>query len=64
MEEIKVRAYNIQHLKRQIIGRRDTTIFISHTCSEQIRKMDYNDYLELEENLKIRNIKLQEDNRV
>ena len=57
-DEIKVKAYSIQHLQRQIKGRRDTTIFISHACSEQIRKMDYNDYLKLEEDLKTSNIKI------
>ena len=57
-DEIKVRAYNIQHLKRQIKGRKDITIFIPYSCSNQIERMDYMDYLELEKDLKTRNIKL------
>ena len=58
MLEIKVRAYNVQHLKRQMYGRKDCIIFIPHSCSKEIEKMDYSDYLELEEDLKAKNIKL------
>ena len=57
-DEIKVRACNIQHLKRQIKGRKDTDIFIPYSCLKQIERMDYIDYLELEEYLRTRNIKL------
>lgn len=55
----KVRAYNVQHLKRQIHGRKDCIIFIPYSCSKEIEKMDFLDYLELEEDLKARNIKIQ-----
>lgn len=58
-DETKIRAYNIRHLKRQIYGRRDCTIFISYSCSKEIEKMNFSDYLELEEDLKARNIKIQ-----
>ena len=37
-KEIKVRAYNIQHLKRQIHGRKDCIIYIIHSCSNEIKK--------------------------
>lgn len=57
-DEIKIMAYNVQHLKRQIHGRKDCIIYIPYSCSKEIEKMDYSDYLELEENLKARNIKL------
>ena len=56
--EVKIRAYNIYHLKRQMHGRKDVTIFIPYSCSKEIEKMDFSDYLELEEDLKARNIKL------
>lgn len=58
-DETKIRAYNIRHLKRQICGRKDCTIFISYSCSKEIEEMNYSDYLELEEELKARNIKIQ-----
>ena len=57
-DEIKIRACNVQHLRRQLHGRKDCTIFIPHSCSREIEKMDYKDYLVLEEDLKTRNIKL------
>ena len=57
-DEIKVRAYNVRHLKRQDNGRKDRIIYIPHSCSKEIEKMDYSDYLELEENLKARNIEI------
>ena len=56
--EIKIRAYNVHHLKRQIIGRKDCTIFIPHSCSREIEIMDYLSYLNLQGDLKARNIKL------
>ena len=58
-DDIKIRAYNVQHLKRQMHGRKDCTIFIPYSCSKEIEKMDYLNYLELEEDLKARNIKIQ-----
>ena len=58
-DDIKIRAYNIQHLKRQMHGRKDCTIFIPYSCSKEIEKMDYSNYLELKEDLKVRNIKIQ-----
>ena len=58
-DEIKIRAYNVQHLKRQMHGRKDCTIFIPCSCSKEIEKMDYSNYLELKEDLKVRNIKIQ-----
>jgi len=61
MEEIKIRAYNVHHLKRQIHGRKDCTIFIPYSCSKEIERMNFSDYLELEEDLKARNIKLKEE---
>ncbi len=57
-DEIKIRAYSLRHLKRQIHGRKDCIIFIPFSCSKEIEKMDFSDYLELEEDLKVRNIKL------
>lgn len=57
-DEIKIRAYSIQHLKKQIHGRKDCIIFIPYSCSKEIERMDFSDYLELEEDLKARNIKL------
>lgn len=57
-DEIKIRACNVQHLKRQIYGRKDCIIFIPYSCSKEIEKMEFSDYLELEEDLKARNIKL------
>lgn len=57
-DEIKVRAYNVNHLRRQIYGRKDCTIFIPYSCSNEIEKMDYESYLALKERLKERNIKL------
>ena len=57
-DEIKVRAYNVNHLRRQIHGRKDCTIFIPYSCSNEIEKMDYESYLSLKERLKTRNIKL------
>ena len=57
-DEIKIRAYNVHHLKRQIYGRKNCTIFIPYSCSNEIENMLYTDYLELEEDLKARNIKL------
>lgn len=59
VDEIKVKAYNVRHLKRQIHGRKDCIIFIPYSCSKEIEKMDFLDYLDLEENLKARNIKIQ-----
>ncbi len=59
VDEVKVRAYNVRHLRRQMYGRKDCTIFIPYSCSKEIEKMDYTDYLELEEDLKARNIKIQ-----
>ena len=59
VDEIKVKAYNVQHLKRQMYGRKDCIIFIPYSCSKEIGKMDFLDYLELEEELKARNIKIQ-----
>lgn len=58
MEEIKVGDYNVKHLRRQIHGRKDCTIFMPYSCSNEIEKMDYEDYLVLEKDLKARNIKL------
>lgn len=58
-DDIKIRAYNIQHLKRQMYGRKDCTIFIPYSCSKEIEKMDCSNYLELKEDLKVRNIKIQ-----
>lgn len=63
-EEIKVRAYNVKHLKRQIQGRKDCTIFIPYSCSNEIEKMDYEAYLILEEDLKSRNIKLKVEEEI
>ena len=40
-DEIKVRAYNVNHLRRQIHGRKDCTIFIPYSCSNEIEKMDH-----------------------
>ena len=57
-DEIKIRAYNVQHLRRQLHGRKDCTIFITYSCSREIEKMSYEDYLVLKEDLKTRNIKL------
>ena len=57
-DEVKIRAYNLSHLRRQIYGRKDCTIFIPYSCSNEIEKMDYEAYLVLEEALKARNIKL------
>ena len=57
-DEIKIRAYNLHHLKRQVHGRKDCIIFIPFSCSKEIEKMDFSD-LELEEDLKSRNINLQ-----
>ena len=57
-DEIKVRAYNVNHLRRQIHGRKDCTIFIPYSCSNEIKKMDYEAYLVLKDDLKARNIKL------
>ena len=57
-DEIKVKAYNVNHLRRQIHGRKNCTIFIPYSCSNEIEKMDYEDYLVLEKDLKVRNIKL------
>lgn len=54
----EIKAYGIQHLKRQIYGRKDCTILISYSCLKEIKKMNYSDYLILQEDLKIRNIKL------
>ncbi len=59
VDEIKVKAYNVRHLKRQIYGRKNCIIFITYSCSKEIKKMDYTDYLELERDLKARNIKIQ-----
>lgn len=56
--EIKIRAYNVHHLKSQIRGRKDCTIFIPHSCSREIEIMDYLSYLNLQGDLKARNIKL------
>ena len=58
-DEIEVRAYNVQHLKRQMCGRKDCIIFIPYSCSKEIEKMDYSNYLILQEDLKLRNIKIQ-----
>ncbi len=63
MSEIKVRASNINHLIRQMRGRRDCIIYISYSCSKEIERMDFLDYLELEQDLKARNIKLQVEER-
>lgn len=57
-DEIKIRASNVRHLKRQIHGRKDCTIFIPYSCSKEIEKMEFSDYLELEQDLKARNIEL------
>ena len=57
-DEIKVRACNVNHLRRQMHGRKDCTIFIPYSCSNEIEKMDYESYLALKERLKTRNIKL------
>ena len=59
MREIKIRAHNLQHLRRQMYGRKDCTIFIPYSCSNEIEKMEYSEYLKLQEELKSRNIKLQ-----
>lgn len=56
---VKIRACNVRHLKRQIFGRKDCIIFIPYSCSKEIEKMDYLDYLILQEDLKARNIKIQ-----
>ena len=56
--EIKIRACNVNHLKKQIKGRKDCTIFIPYSCSNEIERMDYEKYLDLKEDLKARNIKL------
>ncbi len=58
MSEIKIKAYSVHHLIRQMRGRKDITIFIPYSCSREIEKMNYEDYLDLEEDLKARNIKL------
>ena len=52
--EIKIKAYSIQHLKRQIHGRKDCIIFIPYSCSKEIEKMDFSDYLELKKNIKLK----------
>ena len=62
-DEIKIRACNVHHLKRQIRGRKDCIIFMPYSCSREIEKMDYSDYLELEEDLKARNIKLKVEDK-
>lgn len=57
---LKVRACNLHHLRRQIYGRKDCTIYISYICNYEIKKeMSYSDYLNLIEELKVRNIKLE-----
>lgn len=58
-DEIKIRAYSVRDLKRQMYGRKDCTIFIPYSCSKEIENMLYSEYLELEEDLKARNIKIQ-----
>lgn len=57
-EKAKIRAYTVQHLKEQIRGRKDCTIFIPYSCSKQIERLEFSDYLELEKDLKARNIKI------
>lgn len=57
-DEIKIRACNVRHLKRQIHGRKDCTIFIPYSCSKEIEKMEFSNYLQLEQDLKSRNIEL------
>lgn len=57
-DEIKIRACNVNHIKRQMYGRKDCTIFIPYYCLKEIERMDFSDYLELENDLKARNIKL------
>lgn len=57
-DETKVRASNVNHLRRQMHGRKNCTIFIPYSCSNEIEKMDYEAYLVLEDYLKARNIKL------
>lgn len=37
-DEIKIRAYNAHHLKRQIRGRKDCIIFMPYSCSREIEK--------------------------
>lgn len=59
MNEIKVRACNVNHLKRQIRGRKDCIIFIPYSCLKEINEINEIDYFELQEDLQIRNIKLQ-----
>lgn len=63
MRETKVKAYSVQHLKRQMYGRKDCIIFITYSCSKEIERMYYSDYLELEEDLKARNIKLKVEDK-
>ena len=58
MNEIKIRAYSVRDIKRKLHGRKNCTIFIPYYCSKEIEKMDYSDYLILQEDLKARNIKL------
>ncbi len=63
IDEIKIRACSVHHLIRQIRGRKDCTIFIPYSCSKEIERMDYSDYLILEEDLKARNIKLKVEDK-
>lgn len=63
MSDIKIRASNIHHLRRQIHARKDCIIYIPYSCSKEIGKMNYLDYLELQDDLEERNIKLQVEER-
>lgn len=57
--EDKIKAFSLRHLKRQIHGRKDCTIYISRACQLEIAKqITREEYLDLMEELKARNIQL------
>lgn len=60
-DEIKIRAYSLRHLKRQVYGRKDCTIYITYNCAREINHLSILDYDEFMEDLKARNIELKDE---
>lgn len=63
MNNKNIVARHLKDLKNKIMGRKDCIIYITFNCAKEIRNLDNYDYIELEEELKARNITIVEEER-
>lgn len=61
MEKERIVATHFGQLKKQIMGRKDCTIYITYNCAREINHLSILDYDEFMEDLKARNIELKDE---